>query len=447
MTPQSAVFLPIADLQRHYARGLSVVDVIAACLDRIAARNDDLRAMIHVDPPRALAAAALAQAEIRAGRPRGPLQGVPVVVKDMIDVAGWPTSCGSRLFEGRIARTSAACVARLEAAGAIVIGKANLHELCAGSHANPWFGKVVNPLDPTRGTGGTSSGAAAAVAAGFCMAAIGTDTGGSNRSPAAATGLWGMKPSPGLIPPAGVQPMAPSLDCVGVLARTLADLRCVTAAICTSPLPPARLPQAPLTIGISAEIPGMAIDPVVQAAVSGWLARTKGRIVTVPFPEHLALEEAGLAILLHEFAQSLGPAIRQQPGLVGADTLGFLARAEAVTKTAYLAAQALTAELRHRMARRLAGIDLFAVPTSPGLAPFLADETTRVGPDPVAWGAAGGACRRWANALGMTAIAMPIAIPGHLPASLQLARPGGEDAALLDLVARAVEDAGAPLPA
>ena len=170
------------------------------CLDRIRQLNEQIRAMIFVDEAEALEAALQAEREIRSGQKRGPLHGVPIAVKDVIDVKHWPTTAGSRLFENHIAQETAICIANLQAAGAIIIGKTNLHELCVGGHENPWYGKVANPLDPDRGTGGTSSGSAAAVAAGFCLAAVGTDSGGSNRSPAAATGLFGYKPTNGLIP-------------------------------------------------------------------------------------------------------------------------------------------------------------------------------------------------------------------------------------------------------
>src|SRR5690606_7680407 len=114
---------------------------------------------------------------------------------------------------------------------AIIIGKTNLHELTAGGHDNPWFGKVVNPLDHSRGTGGTSSGSAAAVAAGFCVAAVGTDTGGSNRSPAAATGLVGFKPTNGVIDHAGVRPTAPTLDAIGPITTNVEDARLIHFAM------------------------------------------------------------------------------------------------------------------------------------------------------------------------------------------------------------------------
>lgn len=163
---------------------------------------------------------------------------------------------------------------RLREAGAIIIGKTNLHELTAGGHDNPWFGKVVNPLDPARGTGGTSSGSAAAVSAGYCIAAIGTDTGGSNRS-TAATGLVGFKPVGGSIPRAGVRPTAPSLDAIGPIASSVEDTWFVYAALegCTD----FRLEEvatSDIRIGLCPDLHlGEPIDPAVALAQDAWLRK------------------------------------------------------------------------------------------------------------------------------------------------------------------------------
>ncbi|MBN9547575.1 MAG: amidase, partial [Alphaproteobacteria bacterium] len=165
----------IEALGEEIASGLSPVRIVEACLERIHALNGEIRAMIFVSEAEALDNALQAEREIRSGRRRGSLHGVPIAIKDIVDVKNWPTTGGSRLLGNQVAQDTAACIANLQAAGAIIIGKTNLHELCAGGHDNPWFGKVVNPLDGSRGTGGTSSGSAAAVAAGFCAAAIGTD--------------------------------------------------------------------------------------------------------------------------------------------------------------------------------------------------------------------------------------------------------------------------------
>jgi aspartyl-tRNA(Asn)/glutamyl-tRNA(Gln) amidotransferase subunit A len=439
--------LSISGLASAMDAGMSPVAIVRGCLDRIARNDGRINAMIHVDAEAALAQASAAEAEIKAHGRRGPLHGIPVAVKDMVDVAGWPTSAASRLFGGRLADLDAACVANLRAAGAIIIGKTNLHELTLGPHDNPWFGKVANPMDLTRGTAGTSSGSAAAVAAGFCAVAVGTDTGGSNRSVAAANGLFGFKPSNGLIDPAGTFPTAVSLDTVGPIATSLDDIRVTVEAMCGTPL--RRTQDGPrqdaggITIAICPDIHGAAVDSVVERSIADWLegCRRRGaRIVERPFTDQPAFVDAGLTILLHEFAQSYGALIDAHPERVGAPVRAVLKQAQAIDTESAARAQATRQQVVERLPELMQGVDLLAVPTAPGLAPRLSDETTRVGDRDVPFGLAGGVFRRWANMLGMPALAVPIPTGQKFPASLQLAALPGQDAALLDMAAALLGD-------
>lgn len=428
----------ITGMAGRIAAGLSPVALAEVALARIASHNTALRAMIHVDEAAVLAAARQAEADLRAGRRRGPLQGVQVAVKDVLDVAGCPTTLGSRLFGTAPAARTAPALLRLQEAGAVLIGKTNLHELCAGGHANPWFGKVVNPLDPARGTGGTSSGSAAAVAAGFCAAAVGSDTGGSNRSPAAATGLYGFKPSPGLIPTDGLRPVAPTLDTVGVLARSVADTRLMAEALSGQRLA-APVPKRRLRIALSPDLADAPVDAAVSHAIAGFLDRPDVEIVMLPFPEARALREAGLSILLHEFAAGHSAAIKARPDLVGDAVHGFLDLGLAVSAEAYAQALALRAHLMRQMETWMAGIDALAIPTCPGTAPRLEDETTLVNGERTSWGLAGGHFRRWANVLGMAALAVPLPLADDLPASVTLGVLPGQDARLFAIAQRLTE--------
>jgi aspartyl-tRNA(Asn)/glutamyl-tRNA(Gln) amidotransferase subunit A len=422
----------ISRISERIAAGLSPVRLAEECLDRIANGNAKLRAMIFVDEDRVLDDAHRAEAEIRAGNLRGPLHGIPIAIKDNLDVEGWPTTLGSRLFVETPAPQTARCIGNLQERGAIIIGKANLHELCAGGAENPWFGKVVNPLNEGCGTGGTSSGSAAAVAAGFCYAAIGSDTGGSNRSPAAATGLFGFKPSNGLIDTTGLHGMAPTLDCVGVLTRSLRDTSLVAEALSGrafgkgTPVTRARIALCP-------DLTGAAVDAEVAKAIEGWLDRPGIEVIEIPFDGREEFVEAGLAILMHEFAANYAEPIRARPSLVGEAARQFLETSMGVDEATYGHALALREKFRAGLADWMAGVDALAVPTSPGLAPRLNDEMTCVNGEWVPWGPAGGAFRRWANMLAMPALAIPIAVPGDLPASLQLAALPGQDGQLLDL--------------
>lgn len=429
----------IEEMSDEIAAGLSPVEIVEHCLDRIRELNEHTRAMIFVDKADALEAALQAEREIRSGHTRGPLHGVPIAVKDVVDVKHWPTTAGSRLFENHVASVTATCVANLQAAGAIIIGKTNLHELCVGGHDNPWYGKVANPLDPDRGTGGTSSGSAAAVAAGFCLAAVGTDSGGSNRSPAAATGLFGYKPTNGLIPTEGVMSIAPSLDCVGVIAGSVRDVRLVTEALVGKRL--ARPSggrkdtnrRTSITVGICPDLVGAPVDTSVDIAMAAMLDRPKVRKIEIAFDDREAFVAAGLTILQCEFARIYRDAIEQTPDMVGDAVRSFLQDGIRIRADAYDSAIEIRNNVRGRFLEKFAGLDVLAIPTAPGSAPRLSDELTEVNGDMVPWGMAGGRFRRWANMLGMAALAMPLSVPGRLPVSVQLAKLPGQDADLLDL--------------
>ncbi|GHH86005.1 amidohydrolase [Streptomyces sulfonofaciens] len=208
------------------AGGLTAADLTERSLEAIARLDGRLGAFVTVDAEGARRAARQADAELAAGRDRGPLHGVPVAVKDVIDVAGLPVTMGSAHFAGHVADTDAECVRRLRAAGAVVVGKTTTHEFAYGPTGDRTAnGPSRNPVDPTRMSGGSSGGSAVAVAAGMVPLALGTDTGGSVRIPAALCGVSGFKPAYGTVPTDGVFPLAASLDHVGVLARTPEDCR------------------------------------------------------------------------------------------------------------------------------------------------------------------------------------------------------------------------------
>lgn len=199
-------------------------DVVEACLRRIEALDPKLNAFLSVEAEAALAEAEACDRDFAAGRPRGPLHGLPVAIKDIIDVAGKATTGHSRVTITDCAREDAFVVQRLRAAGAIIIGKTALHEFATGgpSFDLPWP-PARNPWNPAYHPGGSSSGSGAAVACGMVPAALGTDTAGSVRHPATACGIVGMKPTYGAISRHGVFPLAPSLDQVGPMTRTVAD--------------------------------------------------------------------------------------------------------------------------------------------------------------------------------------------------------------------------------
>ncbi|WP_261330430.1 amidase [Rhizobium leguminosarum] len=424
----------IAEAQGSFLEGLSPLNIVKACLDRIQECNDKLGAMIFVARSDALEEAQEAEAAIRAGKRIGPLHGIPVAVKDMIDVRGWQTTGGSRLFDGDDAVSDARCVANLRSAGAIIIGKTNLHELTAGNHDNPWYGKVVNPLDQVRGTGGTSSGSASAVAAGFCVAAIGTDTGGSNRSTAAATGLVGFKPTNGVIDPTGTMPTAPTFDTIGPIARNVADARLIHFAMAGIDLPEAKsVSVAGMRIGLCPKLYAAAVDPAIATAHDAFLAsaqRAGAQIQVLPFQFAREVRETGLTILMYEFTVHYGQLVEANPERVGAAVRDFLSNGASISAAAYQSALASRAQMQSEFERMSLGIDVLATPVVPGLAPRLSDELTAVGEDFVPYGLAGGHFRRWANFFGVPTLAMPIPMPGALPASIQITTPKNSESYL-----------------
>ncbi len=213
-------------------RELSPLELVSALIDRAKRLDPELHAFIRLDEEAALAEARLATDQIASGRGRGPLHGVPVGIKDIIDVAGLPTTCHSRIMAGHIARRDAAVVSRLRAAGAIILGKLSTHEFAIGgpSHDLP-FPAARNPWNLAHHPGGSSSGSGAGVAAGLFPAALGSDTGGSIRNPASSCGIVGLKPTYGVVSRLGVFPLAFTLDHVGPLTRSAGDCALMMQAI------------------------------------------------------------------------------------------------------------------------------------------------------------------------------------------------------------------------
>jgi aspartyl-tRNA(Asn)/glutamyl-tRNA(Gln) amidotransferase subunit A len=249
--------------------------VTTECLARIAERNPALNAFITVLADSALAQARDADKEISTGRYRGPLHGVPISLKDLFDVEGTPTTAASKVRRDHVARADATVVARLRAAGAVLIGKTNLHEFAFGTtNEDSAFGPARHPLDATRSPGGSSGGSAASVAAGMAYASIGTDTGGSVRIPAAACGLVGLKPGFAEIETDGVVPLSTTLDHVGPLCRSVDDVALVYDVVRGhEPATPAPCPPRGLRFGVPRPYFLAQLDPQVAQAFEQACAR------------------------------------------------------------------------------------------------------------------------------------------------------------------------------
>lgn len=274
----------LAQASEQIRRGkISPVELTRACLARINKLNPQLNAYITVMAEPALAQARALEAEGRTGKWRGPLHGIPIGLKDLFDTAGVKTTCGSAVFASRIPSEDAEVVRRLKAAGAVIVGKHNMHEFAYGATSIPThFGAVHNPWNLDRIAGGSSGGSAAAVAAGMCFGAMGSDTGGSIREPASFCGVSGLKPTYGRVSMRGVVPLSWSLDHVGPICRTAADTALMLEVIAgydaldttTSDSPVERYSQAMLAktaslkIGVVRRMFFERIDTQVEGAIN-----------------------------------------------------------------------------------------------------------------------------------------------------------------------------------
>ncbi len=343
------------------ARTLSPVELVSALLARAAAVDPGINVYIRLDAEAALEAARVAEAEIMAGRVRGPLHGVPVGIKDIIDVAGLPTTCHSRLLLNNVAAADAAVVARLRQAGAIVMGKLATHEFAIGGPSFDLpFPPARNPWNPAHHPGGSSSGAAAGLAAGLFPLALGSDTGGSIRHPASACGIVGLKPTYGLVSRRGVFPLSFTCDHVGPMARTVADTALLLDAIAGhDPQDPgsAATPRTHYAALLERGVRGLRIgtvrrfherdmpaDPEVAAAldlVARTLAAEGAELRDVRLPPLADFAAVNRVILSSEAWAVHAPWLRRRPG-----EYGRLARRRLMAGAFYQAGDYVAAQRR-----------------------------------------------------------------------------------------------------
>ncbi|MFN0116463.1 MAG: amidase [Paracoccaceae bacterium] len=424
----------LAELSRRLGTGRSTAAELARrALSRIAARDGDIRAFIMVDAEGALAAAQDSDRRRAAGHAAGPFDGVPVALKDNIDVRGLPTTSGTRFWAGRIAATDSRVAARLRAAGLVILGKLNLHEGALGATTdNPFWGRCANPAAPGLTPGGSSGGSAAAVAAGYVPMAIGTDTMGSVRIPAAYCGLWGLKPTPGVVPTGGLRFLSPTLDSIGPIAATGEDLA-LAASLLTGAVA-GRAGLAGARFGVPDEAMRAEIAPGVRAAFTDFCERLAAegaevRQVSVAGWDPGGLRRAGLLVAEAEAGALYGADLDRGGDGFSDQFRALVAYGRAARPEKIAAARASLARAERSVAGALAGIDALLMPTAPQL-PF--PHGAPVPPDQADLTAL-------ANAARAPAVAFPIAVPGggH-PASAQLVGPAGSEARLIALARAAV---------
>jgi aspartyl-tRNA(Asn)/glutamyl-tRNA(Gln) amidotransferase subunit A len=454
-------FASAAELaDRIRTRDLSPVTVVDDVLARIE-RSGVLNAFITVTTDAARAQAAEAEREIAAGRYRGPLHGIPVSLKDLVDTQGIRTTCGSRILADHVPSWDATVAARLRGAGAVLLGKAALHEFAFGvTTNNPHYGPTRNPWRLDRIPGGSSGGSGAAVAAGLGPVSIGTDTGGSIRIPAALCGVVGLKPTYGRVSRHGVFPLSWSLDHVGPLTRTVLDAALVLQAIAgPDPSDPSTLGQTvpdfsaglgkPLTgvrVGILAdEYHGeMADDVRVQfRAAVDVLARLGLVLEDVEFPRAGEARTAATTILYAEAASVHERWLIDRAGEYGADTLALLRQGTFLTATQYLRAQRVRTLIADEMAQLMRRYTALVSPTIPTVAPAIGQPTVTLGVRPTDARGAMTRLVRLINFVGLPAITVPCGVGAEgLPVGLQIVGRSMDEPTML-AIAHAYEQATA----
>lgn len=427
-----------ADLLRR--KQISPVELTTACLSRIDELNPTLNAFITVMHESALAEARKAEVEIHAGNWRGPLHGIPIGLKDLIDTAGVKTTCGSALFADRIPTEDAEVIRRLKTAGAIIIGKQNMQEFAwGGTSASSHFGPVRNPCDTDRIAGGSSGGSAAAVASGMCFGAIGTDTGGSIREPAAFCGIVGLKPTYGRVSARGVFPLSPSLDHVGPLCRNVMDTALLLQAIAgydkfdttsvdfsVDAYADALTVTTKPRVGIVRKPFFDDLDPEIEKAMDEALkqiARLSADIIEIDLPPTPAAVQAPEVYAIHAKSFAASPEL-YRPWIQER-----LRQAAAIDLVTYIEARQELDRVRRFVGEVFERVDLLLTPTT-RVPPITIEKALKMSPTPEGelwlWNT------RPFNAFGIPTISIPCGFTqSGLPIGLQIAGPNFGERGLL----------------
>ncbi|CAM02768.1 aspartyl-tRNA(Asn)/glutamyl-tRNA(Gln) amidotransferase subunit A [Saccharopolyspora erythraea NRRL 2338] len=415
----------LADRLREGA--VTSAELTAHALDAVRGLDQELNAFVSVDAEGALESARKADAELAAGDDLGPLHGIPVAVKDIIETAGMRTTMGSAHFADHVSTADAECVRRLRAGGAVIVGKTTTHEFAYGPTGDRAAGGASrNPHDPAAMSGGSSGGSAAAVAAGMVPLAVGTDTGGSVRIPAALCGVAGFKPAYGAVPADGVFPLSRSLDHVGVIARTPRDCRTAYRVLAGLRAGPPRSAGGPATVGWIA--PGALfetdreVEELARAALSG------RAVQEVELGDAAGLRQTYNGIQDAEAYAVHAERVADAPELFTPEVLERLQAAARTPGWRHVRAFEERQRWRAEVARLLSHHDLLALPTTPFAAPAVGQREIEVNGREVEvrWGLLS-LTSPW-NIAGVPALTVPVGTSRGLPVGLQLVcRPGDED--------------------
>jgi aspartyl-tRNA(Asn)/glutamyl-tRNA(Gln) amidotransferase subunit A len=420
--------------------GTTSVALTTQCLAAIEAWSDGLGAFITVTADAALASAREADRELAQGQDRGPLHGIPISVKDIIDVAGVPTTAASRVRGSHPASSDAIVTTRLKAAGAVIVGKTNLHEFALGTTCDQSaYGPVRNPADRLRSAGGSSGGSAVSVAMGMAVASIGTDTGGSIRIPAAACGLVGLKPAFGEVPCDGVVPLSRTLDHVGPLANSVADAAAVYQVLTRTAARRVTPRVRGLRLGRLGGYMEAKLDPEVRAAYEAALDQflQSGFAIHQRTLEHASdIAQTYASISLAEAAAYHAPSLDRSPELYQPITRERLDSGRRILAGDYLTALTMQDIIRGEVDAALTDVDALVLPGMAIPAPVLGSDTLAI--DGVEEPVRPLMLRLTQpfNLSGHPAIVLPCGVTAEgLPLSLQLVGQRAATAALLDVAA------------
>ena len=434
-------YMSAGDLSRLIReKKVSPVEVIDAHLARIQTTEPALNSFITLLPEQARAAARQAEREIQAGRYRGPLHGIPVALKDLFNTGGVRTTSGSKIFDTFVPTEDCTVAARFREAGAILLGKLNMHQFAFGpTGENPDYGHMHNPWNPEMVTGGSSGGSGSAVAAGQCTITTGSDTGGSIRIPSALCGIVGLKPTYGAVSRHGLRPLSWSLDHPGPMVRTVEDAALAMNAIAghdPKDVASARFSPPDYTEGLGQDVTGLRIgvpkeyfeaplDPEVRLAVENALSQLESlgaEVREVSMPMFEQAQAFSTTVLLAEASAYFRDILAKNGPQIYPPVRTRLEAGLFISAADYLRAQQARA-LFDRQARALLDeVDLLAGPTEPVTAPELLAETVLAGEREVGTVAALTQYTRPYNVTGFPAISVPCGFSNAgMPIGLQLA--------------------------
>ena len=448
-----STFLGIVELAGQLERcEISPVEIVQNYLSRVNRINSKLNAFVTVSADVALRAARIAEEEIRAGKYRGPLHGIPVAIKDILDTSGIRTTYGSAVFRDNVPLRDATVVSRLKDAGAIILGKTNTHEFAFGvTTNNPHYGPTRNPWDLDRIPGGSSGGSAAAVAASLCCSAVGTDTGGSVRIPSAFCGTVGFKPTYGRISKAGVYPLATRLDHVGPIVSSVQDaaimLQVLTGFDESDPHS-LRAPVPDFSQEIDSSIEGTKIvtspdlipdvmDPQLESAYHRAISKIEkmgGEILEKKIETADQILPCSSKILLAEAAAQHSELMKTNSDKYGAVVLDRLRTAQRITTEEYTNALRESEVIRQEIEGLFQDANFLLTPSVQILPPKIGDDTVTVGSERLDVPSCCVRFMRLANITGMPAVVLPygFSVEG-LPLSIQLMAPRLGEVKLLNL--------------